>query len=134
MVLDTSDPSEKGDSMDATKPSHPMRTPFFAPETPTSETLKKDVRILADDTMKIARQQVVEPTLEAARRASDYARNAVQETRERLSRQVSQAEHYAALQYDQTARWVLAHPLKSVGIAFAVGVTLSGLFGRSSRR
>lgn len=111
-----------------------MRTPFFAPETPTAETLKKDVRILADDTMKIARQQVVDPTLEAARCAGDYARNAVQETRERLSRQVTQAERYAAEQYDQTTRWVLAHPLKSVGIAFAVGITLSGLFGRSSRR
>jgi hypothetical protein len=60
-----------------------MRTSFFAPETATAETLKKDVRALADDTLKVARQQVVDPALEAARRASDYARNAVQETRER---------------------------------------------------
>lgn len=111
-----------------------MRTSFFSPETPTAETLRKDVRILADDTMKIARQQVVEPTIEAARRAGEYARNAVQDTRQRLSRQVSQAEHYAAAQYDQTARWVLANPLKSIGIAFAIGITLTGVFGRASKR
>jgi ElaB/YqjD/DUF883 family membrane-anchored ribosome-binding protein len=113
---------------------HLMRTSFFAPETPTAETLKKDVRILADDTLKVARQQVVDPTLEAARRASAYARDAVQETRERLSQQVSQAERFAAAQYDQTARWVLAHPLKSVGVAFAIGLVITGLFGRSSKR
>jgi ElaB/YqjD/DUF883 family membrane-anchored ribosome-binding protein len=111
-----------------------MRTSFFAPETATAETLKKDVRALADDTLKVARQQVVDPALEAARRASDYARNAVQETRERLTRQVSQAERYAAAQYDHTARWILTHPLKSVGIAFVIGITISGLFGRSSKR
>ena len=111
-----------------------MRTSFFAPETATAETLKKDVRALADDTIKVARQQVVDPALEAARRASDYARNAMQETRERLTRQVSQAERYAAAQCDQTARWILTHPLKSVGIAFVIGITISGLFGRSSKR
>lgn len=111
-----------------------MRTHFFAPETLTAETLKKDVHKLADDTLKVARQQVVEPTLAAARRAGDYARDAVNQTRERLSKQVTQAERYASAQYDQTARWVLTHPLKSVGIAFAVGIILSGLFGRSGKR
>ena len=111
-----------------------MRTPFFAPEIPTAETLKKDVRILADDTMKVARQQVVDPTVEAARRASAYARDAMQQTRDRLSRQVSQAERYAAAQYDQTADWVLAHPLKSIGVAFAVGMTISGLLRVFSKR
>lgn len=111
-----------------------MRTSFFAPETPTAETLKKDVRILADDTLKVARQQVVDPTLEAARRASAYARDAVQQTRDRLSQQVSQAERYAAAQYDHTAGWVLAHPLKSIGVAFVVGIAISGLLGLSSKR
>ncbi|MDI1312270.1 hypothetical protein [Prosthecobacter sp.] len=111
-----------------------MRTSFFAPENLTAETLKKDVRILADDTMKVARQQVVDPTLEVARRASAYARDAVQETRERLSQQVSQAERYASAQYDQTARWVLAHPLKAVGVAFAVGLVITGLLGQASKR
>lgn len=111
-----------------------MRTSFFAPETPTAETLKKDVRILADDTLKVARQQVVDPTVEAARRASAYARDAVQQTRDRLSKQVSQAERYAAAQYDQTTGWVQAHPLKSIGFAVVVGIVISGLLGLSSRR
>lgn len=111
-----------------------MRSSFFAPETLTAETLKKDVRTLADDTMKVARQQVVDPALEAARRASAYARDAVQETRNRVSRQVSEAERYAAAQYDQTTRWALAHPLKSLGIALAVGIAISGWFGHSSKR
>lgn len=111
-----------------------MRTSFFAPETLTAETLKRDVRTLADDTLKVARQQVVDPTLEAARRASAYARDAMQETRNRLSKQVTEAERYAAAQYDQTARWVVAHPLKSVGIALAVGIVISSLFGHSSKR
>ncbi len=111
-----------------------MRTSFFGPETATAETLRKDVRALADDTLKVARQQVVDPALEAARLASDYARNAVQETRARLNRQVSQAERFAAAQYDQTSRWILTHPLKSVGIAFAIGIVFTSLFGRSSKR
>lgn len=111
-----------------------MRSSFFAPETLTAETLKKDVLVLADDTMKAARQQVVDPALEAARRASAYARDAVQETRQRVSKQVTDAERYAAAQYDQTARWVLTHPMKAVGIAFAVGIVLTSLFGNSSKR
>ena len=111
-----------------------MRTSFFAPESPTAETLKKDVRILADDTLKVARQQVGDPTLEAARRASAYARDAMQHTRDRLSRQVSQAERYAAAQYDQTTGWVLAHPLKSLGVAVVVGIAISSLLGLSSKR
>ncbi|WP_395748870.1 YqjD family protein [Prosthecobacter sp.] len=109
-----------------------MRTSFFSPAPVTAETLKKDVRMLADDTLKVARQQVVEPTMDAARRARAYANDALQETRDRLSRQVTQAERYASAQYDQTARWVITHPLKSVGIALAIGVVLSSLF--SSRR
>lgn len=111
-----------------------MRTSFFAPETLTAETLKKDVRALADDTVKVARQQVVDPALEAARRARVYARDVVQQTRGRLSQQVSEAERYAAAQYDQTARWVLAHPLKTVGVAVAIGIVLSGLLSRASKR
>ena len=84
--------------------------------------------------MKVARQQVVDPTLEAARRASAYALDTVQDTRERLSKQVTQAERYASAQYDQTARWVMAHPLKSIGVAFAIGLMITGLFGYSSKR
>ncbi len=110
-----------------------MRTSFFAPETLTAETIKKDVRALADDTLKVARQQVVDPTLEAARRASLYARDAVEDTRKRLSKQVSLAERYANAQYDQTARWVVTHPVKSVGIALVVGIVISNLLGNSKR-
>lgn len=111
-----------------------MRNPFFAPAPLTSETLRNDVRALADDTLKIARQQVVDPTIEAARRASAYALDAMQDTRDRLSKQVSLAERYASAQYDQTARWVLTHPFKSVGIAFAIGMIVTSLFGNSSKR
>ncbi len=66
--------------------------------------------------------------------ASAYALDAMQDTRDRLSKQVTQAERYASAHYDQTARWVLTHPFKSVGIAFAVGMVITSLFGRSSRR
>jgi ElaB/YqjD/DUF883 family membrane-anchored ribosome-binding protein len=111
-----------------------MKPTFFDPQTLTVETLRKDVRTLADDTLTAARQQVVDPALEAARRAGAYARDAVNETRQRLSKQVSQAEQYASAQYDQTARWVLTHPFKSVGIAFAVGIVISSMFGNSSKR
>jgi|GEM_PF-6431299 len=111
-----------------------MRTSFFAPESPTAETLIKDVRNLADDTLKVARQQVVDPALEAARRARVYARDVAQQTRGRLSQQVSDAERYAAEQYDQTARWVLSHPLKSVGFALAIGIVISGILGLASKK
>ena len=110
-----------------------MSTSFFSLKHPTAETLRKDVRNLADDTLEVVRRQVLDPTLDVARRAREQARGVVQQTRGHLSRQVSPAEHFAIDQYDQTARWVLAHPLKSIGVAFAIGLVISGLFGRASK-
>ena len=110
-----------------------MRTSFFAPAAPTAETLKKDVRLLADDTLKIARQQVVDPAIEVARRARSYARDAVNENLERVSKQLTQAERYASAQYNETSRWVLMHPFKSVGIALAVGIAITRLFSSPRR-
>ena len=103
-------------------------------ETPTADTLKNDVRTLADDTMKAAREHVVDPAVEAVRRAGAYTRDAMNETKDRLSRQATQVEHYASEQYDRTVQWVSANPLPAVGIGFAVGVVLAGLFGHSSKR
>ncbi|MDZ4401179.1 hypothetical protein [Prosthecobacter sp.] len=110
-----------------------MNTPS-ASATLTTDTLKKDVRTLADDTVKVARQHLVDPAIEAAHRASAYARDTMLETRNRVSEQVTQVEHYASEQYDRTARWVSANPLTAVGIAFAVGLSISGLFAHSSKR
>ena len=110
-----------------------MSTSFFSLKHPTAETLRKDVRNLADDTLEVVRRQVLDPTLDVARRAREQARGVVQQTRGHLSQQVSAAEHFATDQYDQTARWVLAHPLKSIGVAFAIGLVISGLFGRASK-
>lgn len=103
-------------------------------ETATADTLKKDVRTLAEDTMKAAREHVVEPAVEAVRRAGAYTRDALHETKDQLSRQATQAEHYASEQYDRTTRWVSANPLSAVGIGFAVGLVIASFIGHSSRR
>ncbi len=103
-------------------------------ETPTVDTLKKDVRTLADDTMKAAREHVVDPAVEAVRRAGAYTRDAMHETKDMLSRQATQVEGYATERYDRTTQWVSANPFSAVGIGFAVGLVLSTFIGHTSRR
>lgn len=71
---------------------------------------------------------------QAAQRASAYARDAMHDAQDRLSRHMSLAERFAEQQYDRTGRWVSAHPFKAVGIAVAVGLVLSSLFQSTSRR
>lgn len=111
-----------------------MRTSTFFTETPGVENIKQDVRTFADDTMKAARQHVVDPAVDAAHRAQAYARDAMHDAKERLSRQVTNCEHYASEGYDRTERWVSANPFKAVGIALAIGLVISSFFETSKRR
>lgn len=103
-------------------------------ESAVAQAIKTDVRALADETLKAAREHVVDPAVDAARRASHFTRDAVNESRERLSRQAHQAEHYLTDQYDRTTRWITANPVTSVGIALAAGLFLSALLSQSAKR
>ena len=96
--------------------------------------VKADVRALADGTVKAAREQVLDPALEAARRAGDFTRDTFNETRATLSRQASRAEHLLNEQYDRTIGWITANPLTAVGLALAAGVVLAPLFVTPTRR
>jgi ElaB/YqjD/DUF883 family membrane-anchored ribosome-binding protein len=107
-----------------------MRTSLFS-SPPTTDTLKKDVRVLAEDTMKVARQHMVDPTVEAVNRASALARDAMHGAQHRLSKQISDAERYASRQYDRTERWVTANPFTAVGAAFVIGLVISSFFSSS---
>ena len=104
------------------------------PSSPSVETLKRDARTLADDTMKMAQSRLVEPTMDAAHRASEQARKALQQSRERMNEQLAVAEKYAARGYDQTTSWISANPLAAVGVAIGAGLLLSSVFRLSSRR
>ncbi len=108
-----------------------MKTLFSAPS--TTETLKKDVRILADDALRTARH-AIDPALDAAHRAEKYARHAMHDAQARFSKEFTKAERYAGDQYERTSRWVVANPFKSVGIALAIGMVVSSLLDTSKRR
>ncbi|MBE2283868.1 MAG: DUF883 family protein [Prosthecobacter sp.] len=108
-----------------------MRTTFFS-GSPTTDTLRKDVRVLAEDTAKMARERVLDPAVEAVNRAGSKARHAMHDAQDRLSKQFNDAERYASQQYERTERWVSANPVTAIGIAFAVGVVISA-FLRSSK-
>ncbi|HSI62065.1 MAG TPA: hypothetical protein VLE43_03075 [Candidatus Saccharimonadia bacterium] len=101
---------------------------------PSVETLKRDVRTLADDTVKMAQSRLVEPTREAAQRVSEQARKALDQSRERMNQQLAVAEKYASRGYDQTTTWIAANPLAAVGVAMAAGLLISSMFRLSSRR
>lgn len=118
----------------ADKKTHPkhMRTSFF-PESPTTDTLKKDVRVLAEDTVKMARQRVMDPAVDALNRASAAARDAMHDVQSRLSRQIADAERYASRQYDRTERWVTSNPFTAVGVGLAIGIVISSLLGSSRK-
>lgn len=109
-----------------------MRTSFFSAP-PTADTLKKDVRVLAEDTMKAARQHMVDPAVETVHRVGAFARDAMHEAQDHISKRVSEAERYASRQYDRTERWVSGNPFTAVGIAFAIGLVISNLLGSSRR-
>jgi ElaB/YqjD/DUF883 family membrane-anchored ribosome-binding protein len=101
---------------------------------PSAETLKRDARTLADDTMKMAQSRLVDPAMDAAHRASEQARKALMQSRERMNEQLAVAEKYATRGYDQTTTWISANPLAAVGIAIGAGLLLSSIFRLSSRR
>jgi ElaB/YqjD/DUF883 family membrane-anchored ribosome-binding protein len=101
---------------------------------PSVETLKRDVRTLADDTVKMAQSRLVEPTVDAAHRMSEQARKALLQSRERMNQQLAVAERYASRGYDQTTTWISANPLAAVGVAMAAGLLISSMFRLSSRR
>lgn len=101
---------------------------------PSVESLKRDVRSFADDTVKMAQSRLVEPTMDAAHRMSEQARKALHQSRERMNEQLAVAEKYAARGYDQTTTWISANPLAAVGVAMAAGLLLSSIFRLSSRR
>lgn len=96
-------------------------------------TLKKDVRILADDAVRTARH-AIDPAVAAAHRAEAYARDAMHDAQARFSKEFTKAERYANVQYDRTSRWVIANPFKSVGIALAIGMVISSLVDTSTKR
>lgn len=98
------------------------------------ETLRRDVRTLTDDTVKAARSHIVDPTLEAAHRASEMARQAIQDSREKMNHQMVLAERYASQGYDRTTNWISANPLAAVGVAMAAGLLISSMFRSSARR
>lgn len=104
---------------------------FSAPT--TTETLKKDVRILADDAMRTARH-AIDPAIAAAHRAEHYARDAMHDAQARFSKEYTKAERYAKDEFDRTSRWVVANPFKSVGIALAIGMVISSLLDTAKRR
>ncbi|MGV3663158.1 MAG: DUF883 family protein [Prosthecobacter sp.] len=108
-----------------------MRTFFSSPS--ATATLKKDCRILADDALRTARH-AMDPALEAAHRAEAYARHAMHDAQARFSKELTKAERYASQQYDQTSRWVMANPFKSVGIALAIGMVVASLLTDGSKR
>lgn len=110
-----------------------MRTSAFS-ETHDFAGLKQDVRSLADDTMKAARQHVVDPAVDAAHRAQAYARDAMHDAKVQMSRQLSNCEHYASEGYDRTERWIAANPFKAVGVALAIGLVIASFFETSSKR
>lgn len=101
---------------------------------PSIETLKRDVRTLANDTVKAAQNNIVQPAVEAAHRAGDYARQAVRDSRERVNQQLAVAERYASQGYDRTTTWITANPLAAVGVALAAGLLISTLFRPATRR
>lgn len=112
-----------------------MRSFFSAPS--TTETLKKDCRILADDALRTARHAIdpaVAAAQTAAHRAEAYARDAMHDAQARFSKEFTKAERYAKSEYDRTSRWVVANPFKSVGIALAIGMVISSLLDTSKRR
>lgn len=99
---------------------------------PSAETLKRDVRSFADETLKTAQSRIVEPAMDAAQRASEQARKALSQSRERMNEQLAVAEKYASRGYDQTSAWISANPLAAVGIAMGAGLLLSSIFRMSS--
>jgi ElaB/YqjD/DUF883 family membrane-anchored ribosome-binding protein len=103
-------------------------------DAPNKETLAKDVRTLADDTVQAARHHLVEPALDAAKRVGAYSREALHESREMLAHQASRVEHQANDQYERSVHWVSAHPLAALGIAFAVGIVINKLTDSVSKR
>lgn len=122
-----------------------MRTSLSPETAAAADTFKSDVRNMADDAMKAAREHVVDPAVEAAGRARTYATDAMHnaqdralhamhEAQERLSREYSRAERYASETYSTTERWVSAHPFKAIGIALGVGLAISTLFDTSHSR
>lgn len=116
--------------MQKTTSTHKPMSLFSTPS--ATATLKKDVRILADDAMRTARH-AMDPALEAAHRAEAYARHAMHDAQARFSKEFTKAERYANDQYDRTSRWVMANPFKSVGIALAIGMVISSLMDTKRR-
>lgn len=103
------------------------------PSNANFDTIRNDVRTLTDDTVKAARSHVVDPTLEAAHRASEMAKKAIHDSREKMNEQMAIAERYASQGYDRTTTWISANPLAAVGVAMAAGLLISSMF-RTSRR
>ena len=76
---------------------------------------------LRKNVVEAARQQVIEPAMHAAEKATAMARDAYFETRDTVSKELAMARDLAARQRDTAARWVSANPMTAVCIALAVG-------------
>lgn len=109
-----------------------MNAPF--PTNPATNSIKEDIRILADDSLKAARDHIVDPMIHSAQQAGASTKEAVQAAKTLVIDQAGRAEQYASQQCDRTVTWLSANPLTGVGIGFAIGVALTTLMGSASRR
>jgi ElaB/YqjD/DUF883 family membrane-anchored ribosome-binding protein len=116
-----------------------MSLKFFSfAQSPHTETLKNDMRKVAQDAVVVAQKHIVEPATEVMRGAVDSAsgtaKGAVTHARTFVNKQVNRAEQAASKSWDRAARWVSVNPASSLGIAFAAGMLVSALSGRSSSK
>ncbi len=95
--------------------------------------LKLKVRILAEDTARATRTNVISPARYAAQKVGTYANNVIDKTKEQLGHQLAQVEESTSQSMERTGRWISANPLVGVGVAFAVGLLASTLLVSSKR-
>jgi ElaB/YqjD/DUF883 family membrane-anchored ribosome-binding protein len=89
----------------------------------STDTLKRDIRTLADDATKLAQTRVMDPAMSAVR----HARDAVFD-------RATQAERYTAEQCDHVAHWITSRPFTAVALAFVAGMLADRMLGHGAGR
>lgn len=100
----------------------------------TANHLRDDARNISATALNAARDQLVEPARQVASRASDYAHEALDETRQLVSRHAGQAGDVARQQLDRAWKWAAANPLAAIGIAFAAGLLIAKTSSHQTHR